>query len=355
MESAAAYYDGMTARRRAVAVVCETDALALFEAGAIRARWPYAALRREPGPANLLRIGAADAPELARLEIAEPALIADLIVRAPQLAKPAGGSTSDVWRIVGWSAAAAVSLALSAWLLVPMIADRMAPLVPIAFEARLADVADRQIVTAFGGKTCAAPAGAAALAKLTERLRDKAVLPMPATVAVLDHAAANAFALPGGRIYVLRGLLPTLANPDELGGILAHEMGHVAHRDGLRKLLQVGGSSFLLGLLFGDVTGAGALIAAGQALIDSGYSREREADADAFAAQVMTAAGRPAQPLGDWLWRSEQGRGPQPLAILNTHPYGGERAAALREIGLERLGPPLLNDAEFASLKEICG
>ena len=354
----AVFYDGETARRRSVALTFEEDALVIVEDGAedsnVLGRWSYGGLRQRDAPDGALRLSADGAPELARLEIQDAAMIAGILQRMPKLARPLQTSARDKLRIVGWSVAAAASLIASAWFLVPRIADRLAPLVPPAAEIRLAQAADRQLRLIFGETACAAPAGVAALAKLTARLNGAADLPLPITVQVMQTADVNAVTLPGGRIYILRGLLPTLASVDELAGILGHEMGHVAHRDIMRKLLQTSGTSLLLGLLFGDVTGAGTLVAAGRTLLDRSYSRGVESAADQFAAQLMVALGRPPQPLGDWLWRGGQGDGPQQAPIFRIHPHPDERAAALRDIGMSHVGPPLLSDEEFRAIKAIC-
>src|SRR5215217_1924059 len=166
-------------------------------------------------------------------------------------------------------------------------ADELAPLVPVGLERRIGEAVDNQVRTLFGGKACAGAPGSAALAKLSAALASRAALPLPAEVSVLDSGIPNAVALPGGRVYLFEGLLRRAREPDEIAGILAHELGHVARRDGMRKLIQTGGSSFLLGLLFGDITGGGTLIFLGRALIDSSYSRDAETAADRFAADVM--------------------------------------------------------------------
>jgi predicted Zn-dependent protease len=63
---------------------------------------------------------------------------------------------------------------------------------------------------------------------------------------VLRSTIANAFALPGGRVYVLSGLLKISETPDEVADVLSHELGHVADRGGLRRLIRDGGTSFLV-------------------------------------------------------------------------------------------------------------
>src|SRR5438067_7122963 len=122
----------------------------------------------------------------------------------------------------------------------------------------------------------------------------------------------NAFALPGGRVYVLSGLLAQAQSPDELAGVLAHEFGHVVRRDALRRLIRDGGTSFLVGLMFGDVTGSGAVLMAGRALLSASYSRDDERGADGFAVMVMHRLGRPTAPLGALLTRITAGHAEGP-------------------------------------------
>src|SRR5437764_872761 len=128
----------------------------------------------------------------------------------------------------------------------------------------------------------------------------------------------NAFALPGGRVYVLSGLLAQAQSPDELAGVLAHEFGHVVHRDGVRRLIRDGGTSFLVGLMFGDVSGSGAVLMAGRALLSASYSRDDERRADAFAITVLHRLGRPTAPLGALLERVTGGHAEGP-SLLSDH------------------------------------
>src|SRR5262249_27024395 len=142
-----------------------------------------------------------------------------------------------------------------------------------------------------------------AITILHAKLSDGAELPMPVEITVLESRIPNAFALPGGRIYVLSGLLERARHVNELAGVLAHEIGHVAHRDGLRVLLQSGATSYLLGLLFGDVIGGGTLVMISRTLVDSAYTRDAETQADAFAAQRMLSQGHSPAPLAEFLTR----------------------------------------------------
>ena len=135
---------------------------------------------------------------------------------------------------------------------------------------------------------------------------------------------------------------------------LAHELGHVKHRDGMRKLIHDGGTSFLIGLLFGDVTGAGAVLFAGRSLLDASYSRDAERDADAFASQTMGKLGRSAAPLGELLLRIPGAQAKGISTILDSHPLTEDRLEALKKDQSPVTGEVLLSNGEWRALKRIC-
>jgi Zn-dependent protease with chaperone function len=352
--AAAVFYDGLAAKPRPVALRFAADAVEILEGETVAARWAYPDIKRLPVEAARLRVRSLGAPELARLEVEDEALAAELLRRSPQAE---AGITTDrrtIARIVGWSLAAAASIVLTTIYLLPLAANQLAPLVPAALERRLGEAVDNQVRVLFDGKACDGGPGAAALGKLVATLTSRVELPLAAEVRVLDTAIGNALALPGGRIYLLDGLLRRAESPDEIAGILAHELGHVARRDALRRLIQAGGSSFLLGLLFGDITGGGTLILLGRTLVDSSYSREAETDADRFAADLMVALGRSPQPMGALLVRITGTQRDMPLPFLASHPVSEARLDALKARESPATGPPLLAEEEWRALKSIC-
>ena len=107
-------------------------------------------------------------------------------------------------------------------------------------------------------------------------------MPVPLKVQVVRRPEANAIALPGGYIYVFQGLVDRAKEPDELAGVIAHEIGHVAHRDGTRSVLQGAGLSLLFGMLLGDFVGGGAVVLAARTILQTSYTREVETAADAL-------------------------------------------------------------------------
>ncbi len=125
------------------------------------------------------------------------------------------------------------------------------------------------------------------------------------TFTVLDSPVVNAFALPGGYVYVTRGLLALAGSEAELAGVLAHEIGHVAARHGARR--QANSTLATLGLLvLGVATKSSAAVNLGQlgaAAVLSGYSREDEYEADSLGVQYLSRAGFAPQAMSSFLAR----------------------------------------------------
>ena len=346
------YFDGTSSRRRLVTLAF-SDGLELHEDGHTLATWSFADIRRADSPSGALRVTCLTAPALARLEIRDAAVAAELISRCARLDENIPGRHGTA-RIVGWSLGATVSIVAVVLFGVPLAADRLAPLVPQALERRLGDVAEGQVKTLFGGKTCNNASGQAAFTKLVDAIRKSTGLDTSIQSEVLATPVPNAFALPGGRVYLFSGLLAKAENADEIAGILAHELGHLRHRDGTRNLIYNGGTSFLIGLLFGDITGSGALIFASRSLVTASYSREAEQNADTFAIDAMRRLGRSPKPMGELMFRVTGKEGDKSLSVLSNHPLTEDRLARMSQEDRPPSGPPLLTPSEWASLKAIC-
>jgi Zn-dependent protease with chaperone function len=149
-------------------------------------------------------------------------------------------------------------------------------------------------------------------------------------------------------------LLAKAENPDEIAGVLAHELGHVSHRDNTRNMIYSGGTSFLIGLLFGDISGSGALIFASRSLVTASYSRDAEQGADNFSIDVMHRLGRPTKPMGDLIFRITGKQGDKMLSFLSNHPLTEDRLKHLSDEDRPASGPPLLSAVEWTALKAIC-
>ena len=348
----ATYFDGMSSRRRTVALVFG-DQLEINENEHRIAAWPFVDIRRADSPSGTLRLSCQTAPALARLEIRDAAVAVELLARCTLLDANTPGRRG-VARIVAWSLAATVSIVAVVLFGVPLAADRLTPLVPQALERRLGEVADGQVQMVFGSKLCNEASGQQAFAKLINALGAAVGLDDPVQSAVLSTPVPNAFALPGGKVYLFSGLLAKAENADEIAGVLAHELGHLKHRDNMRGLIYNGGTSFLIGLLFGDITGSGAMIFASRSLVSASYSREAEQNADTISIDVMHRLGRPTKALGELLFRVTGKEVDKSLSILSNHPLTEDRLKRMSEEDRPPSGAPLLTADEWASLKAIC-
>jgi len=358
----AVFYDGANARRRAVTLKVSASSLDIHEGGEWIASWPVGDVRRKDAPDGTLRLTREGGPDLARLDVTDPS--AQALVRQHCRRLDNREDRERTGRIVFWSAASAVSIILCVVFLIPILAETLVPLIPVSYEQRIGRAVDNQLRVLLRDKVCEAPEGSAALRRLTERLGQAKGLGAVLDVAVLDSSIPNAIALPGGRIYIFRALLDEAQSTDEIAGVLAHEIGHVAGRDGLRVMIQSGGTSYLFGLLFGDVTGGGAIVFASRYLIDTAYSRETEAAADDFAGSTMVSLGRPAYPMALLLKRIEgnedgdgkagNGNERRIPAFLSSHPVTSQRLKALEKQVPSQPGEPLLTQQEWRALKEIC-
>jgi beta-barrel assembly-enhancing protease len=111
------------------------------------------------------------------------------------------------------------------------------------------------------------------------------------TIHVVDSPQVNAFALPGGQMVVFAGLLKKARNPEEVAGVLAHEVAHVTQRHGVVRLLRSVGLMAMVQLFLGDVSGVLAVATEILTLATiNNYSREQEAQADREGVRLLHAS-----------------------------------------------------------------
>jgi Zn-dependent protease with chaperone function len=368
----AIFFDGLTSARRAVTVQLTVDGVVIRDAEErdMLARWAYDKLDHLAAPEGLLRLGCRGARSLARLEVRDPALAHAIDEASVPVDRSGATERRSRLKVAGWSIAATVSLVLGAVFGVPALANQLAPLVPLRVERLLGEAVDAQARRmldkggAAGAFECGAGtgemAGRDALARMTARLSAAAALELPLDVKVVRRSEANAVALPGGRIYVFQGLIDKAQSADELAGVIAHEVGHVANRDGTRSILQAAGLSFLFGMLLGDFVGGGAVVIGARAVLQSSYSREVESAADRYGVELIGRAGGDPRALGAILTRLAGANHPG-MDIFSDHPDTKLRVKLIEDgkpaadLARPAAAPqPLLEPSEWAALKRIC-
>jgi predicted Zn-dependent protease len=161
-------------------------------------------------------------------------------------------------------------------------------------------------------------------------------------------------ALPGGQILVFRGLIDFAQSPNEVAGVIAHELGHQVLHHPTRLVIRQAGTGFVIGLVLGDVFGGSALALASTAILDTGFNRDAESAADAQGVIFMTKAGFDLAPLAAFFERLDQEMKSGDIAIpfLRTHPPNDARAKLIEQA--VHGGKPAIDAAEWQDLKAIC-
>lgn len=153
---------------------------------------------------------------------------------------------------------------------------------------------------------------------------------------VVEDPAINAFAIPGGHVYVHTGLIANADNAAELAGVMAHEISHITARHSTEQITRQYGLSVLAGLVLGQdpnlLAQLAAQIVAGGAL--ARFSRSAEEEADALGIQAMARAGY--NPIGmatmfEELLEHRQGQPGRVEQFFSTHPLTEDRARVARQ------------------------
>lgn len=159
-------------------------------------------------------------------------------------------------------------------------------------------------------------------------------LPYPFEFSVLaDGSTVNAFALPGGQIFITDGLLSRFDSEDQLAGVLGHEIGHVVHRHSAEQLAKARLSQGLAGaavIAAGDLS-AGQLAQVVSQLMNMRYGREDELESDTYGVQLLHAAGYPPEAMLEVMEILHAGADSRPPEFLSTHPDPGNRMAHIRD------------------------
>jgi predicted Zn-dependent protease len=351
-EIIARYFDGAIARAHRVGLRREGDVLSIrSESGAELARWPIADLRtagdpREDGAAFVTCEGWSQARLV--LDSAEARAAFAALAPALKRLRPPRRRSLRSWAGMSLAAAAVIAAVVLA---VDRLPDWLAPLVPQRWEAWLGD----RVIDGMADRGyCREPKAVAALAGLAQRLSAAGGIEPPVEVRVIEWKQVNAFAVPGGRIAILSGLVDKAEDANELAGVLAHEMGHVLHHDPTEGLLrQLGLAATIQLLVGGSASGIEDAAGLGQMLLTLRYSRRAETDADAAALMLLQRAGIDGHGLNRFFVRMEKAdkAGGFVPTLLLTHPPTAERLAATAKAAD---GAPALSEAQWQALKQIC-
>ncbi len=363
---AARYFDGVSAGATVVRGVAEQlkGRLQIFdeESGRLLAEWPLEELRviRDPGFGDGI-VFFREGHDEARLNVASAQDAAALEAVAPNLRK-VSVAKGTYRKVLIWSGGAVAALLLILFVILPTLSDTLAGMISPEQEETIGRTVVGQMEGMLGSHDgsgfCTGAAGQAALEKMGERLSAHIELPYPLKLKVIRHPMVNAFAAPGGHVVVVSGLLDKADSPEEVAGVLAHEIGHVYNRDPLRITLRTAGSAGILSMILGDFAGGALVLLVSQQLMQASFSREAEAGADVFAFEALREAGLPTEGIARFFekLRDQYGDSEGAMEYLASHPNLASRAIAAREAESQAQGDfePVLTEAEWDALKAIC-
>lgn len=231
-----------------------------------------------------------------------------------------------VWGSVGGSL---LALLLGLWFgsdqLVELAVDR----IPVEWEQKLGESAYRD----FLAQQNVVKDGPAvdAVKEMTHRMASQVPnSPYTFEVSVVKSDVVNAFALPGGYMVVFTGLMKKAENPEEVAGVLAHELNHVLQRHGLERIVKQLGFVAVVSIALGNPPGLGGMMKQlGIELMTLKFGRAQETEADVTGLQLLHRA--KISPEGmitffERLAEKDEGR----VEWLSTHPMSSARADRLR-------------------------
>ena len=164
---------------------------------------------------------------------------------------------------------------------------------------------------------------------------------------VLNDDTVNAFALPGGYVYVSRGLIALCEDEAELAGVIGHEIGHVTARHSAQRYSSAMATNIgltavgILGSILGAPSGLNNVVSLGAQAALQSYSREQELEADRLGARYMSRVGYSPAALTDFFAKldmqngieaDKQGKSKDNFSVMSTHPRTSDRISQAREL-----------------------
>jgi Zn-dependent protease with chaperone function len=250
----------------------------------------------------------------------------------------ANASNGHWWRRLGALSAAAVVVATAAGIWFGTIAafDLIIGQIPTSVDVAMG----KQLITAYAGdKVASDPVVTVPIQLIAERLTTRlpADQAWPFTFQVLPSRTENAFALPGGPIMITSALIAASDSPNEVAGILGHEIQHVMGRHTFHRMAKQLGMRVALSLLVGDNSALTGIAVGARDLIGLSFGRAQEAESDRVGMALANQAGYQADAVGHFFQRMQQkgkqgARQEKALSYLSTHPAHGDRLAQIAQI-----------------------
>jgi predicted Zn-dependent protease len=231
----------------------------------------------------------------------------------------------------------------------------LASALPVSWEERMGDAFAEMLAPL--DKRCADPEAQAALDKIVSRLTGSLEDSTYTYQVAVGGEMVNAFAAPGGRIVVTPGLLAMATRPEELAGVLAHEIEHVERQHSTRAMFREMSGAVLLSALTGEFSGSTALQSAAT-LAQLSHARSDETTADVEGMRLLHRARVDSYGMIEMFQKFSalDGNIPSQLQYISTHPMTAERLQVLHRIhgAADYVPIELLSAEEWSRVKNAC-
>lgn len=233
--------------------------------------------------------------------------------------------------------------------------------IPVSWEKELGKGVASNLLSKH--RICADPKLNAFIRKLGKRLESGMTSnPFRFRYKVMDIKQINAFALPGGYVFINRGLIKKAKSAEEIAGVLAHEVQHVLLRHGMKRLVRTAGFLLALRILLGDMGGFVDLLAEGAVKLTTlKHDRGEETEADMEGMKLLYKAGLDPEGMPMFFQRLaelEKKLGSTEktvLSFLSTHPLSEKRMKRLRAYIKKHGKPDNLKPIQgFEEVRELC-
>ncbi len=231
--------------------------------------------------------------------------------------------------LLGVAVGSVVALVLILWFASDVLVRMAVSRIPVEWERPIGAAARGQFLA--GQQVVKEGPAVAAVLEITKRLIDQVPdNPYKFEVTVVRSDVVNAFALPGGSVIVFTGLLKKAESPDEVAGVLGHELNHMLLRHGLERIVKTLGVVAVVTIFVGNQEGlVGLAKQLGIELVTLKFGREQEAEADLQGLKLLHRAKIPSEGMIRFFERLSESDKLQ-VEMLSTHPMSAARAERLK-------------------------
>lgn len=331
------FYDGRSSRRHAVTLSFAAGSIIIAgEFGQRSCKLAQTRIREDTGRG----ISSIELPDGALCEVRDTAALASQLAGAGRASSVVARAERNWHWALAALAGAIVAIVAGYAIVLPWLAERLAPMIPDAVTQSISGAVLEGLESRLlAPSKLTAKRQAEIAAKVADLADAGGGLPPHRLLFRAGPAIGpNAFVLPGGEMVLLDELVALAKSDEHVVAVVAHELGHLQYRHGMRQLLQSAVVSFVVGVYLGDVSTVAASLAT--LLLDSRYSRQFERQADLYAAHLLLATTGSVEPLVEMLQRLDEAHDKRRAAprdtssnvadLLSSHPDTAARIEALR-------------------------